>query len=100
MRIIHHPILGDIKDKKKVTIKVDGVEIEAFEGEPIAAALVAAGIKVFRTTRKLGQPRRIFCAVGRCTDCVMTVDGKPNIRTCITPVREGMDIRTQRHDRE
>ncbi len=97
MRIIHHPILGDIEETKKVTIKIDGVGIEARDGEPIASALVAAGVKVFRTTRKLGEPRRIFCAIGRCTDCVMTVDGKPNIRTCITPVREGMDVRTQKH---
>ena len=52
MRIIHHPILGDMPDRKKVIIKVDGAEVEAYEGEPIAAALMAAGIKVFRRTRK------------------------------------------------
>jgi len=95
MRIIHHPILGDIAERKKVIIKVDGAELEAYEGETIASALVAAGIKVFRNTRKLKEPRRIFCALGRCTDCVMTVDGQPNIRTCITPVRDGMEIWTQ-----
>jgi predicted molibdopterin-dependent oxidoreductase YjgC len=96
MRVIHHPILGDIEDRKKITIKVDGVEIEAYEGETIASALVAAEIKVFRNTKKLKEPRRIFCAVGRCTDCVMTVDEKPNVRTCITIVEEGMEIQTQR----
>jgi predicted molibdopterin-dependent oxidoreductase YjgC len=95
MRIIHHPILGDIAERKKVRIKVDGAELEACEGETIASALVAAGIKVFRNTRKLKEPRRIFCALGRCTDCIMTVDGQPNIRTCITPVRDGMEIWTQ-----
>ena len=92
MRIIHHPILGDMEERRKVVIKVDGAAVEAYEDEPIAAALVAAGIRVFRTTRKRSEPRRIFCAVGRCTDCVMTVDGKPNVRTCVTPVREGMEI--------
>lgn len=96
MRIIHHPILGDMGERKKVIIKVDGVEIEAYEGEPIASALIAAGIKVFRNTRKRNEPRRIFCAVGRCTDCIMTVDGQPNVRTCITPVVEGMEIFTQK----
>jgi predicted molibdopterin-dependent oxidoreductase YjgC len=100
MRITNHPIMGNIEKRKKVILKVDGVEIEAYEGEPIAAALVAAGIKVFRNTRKRGEPRRIFCAIGRCTDCVMTVDGKPNVRTCITPVCEDMDIRTQKHSGE
>ena len=96
MRIIHHPVLGDMNSRKKVVIRVDGSEVEAYEGEPIAAALVAAGIKVFRTTRKRNEPRRIFCAIGRCTDCVMTVDGQPNVRTCVTPVRDGMEIRTQK----
>ena len=92
MRIVRHPILGDVEERRKVSISVDGVEVEAYEGEPIAAALVAAGIKVFRTTRKKNEPRRIFCAIGRCTDCVMTVDGQPNVRTCITSVRDGMEI--------
>ena len=36
-----------------------------------------------------------FCAIGRCTDCVMVVDGKPNVRTCITPLAEGMTVETQ-----
>jgi predicted molibdopterin-dependent oxidoreductase YjgC len=81
---------------KKVVIRVDGRPMEAFEGEPIAAALMASGVKVFRRTRKRRQPRGIFCAIGRCTDCIMTVDGMPNVRTCVTPVREGMEIRTER----
>jgi len=96
MRIFHHPILGDMEDRKKVIIKIDGNEVEAYQGEPIASALISAGIRVFRNTRKLNEPRRVFCAVGRCTDCVMTVDGQPNVRTCVTPVREGMEIRTQK----
>ena len=96
MRVIHHPILGDIEKRKRVTIQVDGAEVEAYEGEPIAAALIAAGVKVFRTTRKRNEPRRVFCAVGRCTDCVMTVDGQPNVRTCVTPVRDGIEIWTKK----
>ena len=96
MRIVHHPILGDMEERKRALISVDGEEVEAYEGEPIAAALVAVGIRVFRTTRKLDEPRRIFCAVGRCTDCVMTVDGQPNVRTCVTPVRDGMEIWTRK----
>ena len=92
MRITGHPILEDIKDRKKVMITVDNKQIDAYEGEPIAAALHAAGIKVFRTTRKYEEPRGVFCNRGRCTDCIMKVDGKPNVRTCITMVKEGMII--------
>jgi predicted molibdopterin-dependent oxidoreductase YjgC len=96
MRLEQHPILGKIEKRKEVTIIVDGVKVKALEGEPIAAALVAAGIKVFRHTRKMDAPRRIFCAIGRCTDCVMTVDGNPNVRTCVTAVKDGMEICTLR----
>ena len=95
MRVLDHPILGKVKPGKQVTIEVDGQLVPAFEGEPIAAALLAAGCKVFRYTVKNGEPRGVYCAIGRCTDCVMTVDGRPNVRTCITPVVDGMKIQTQ-----
>lgn len=96
MRVREHPILGRLELGRKVEVKVDGKAVEAFEGEPIAAALMAKGIKVLRRTRKKRDPRGIFCAIGRCTDCIMTVDGMPNVRTCVTPVREGMEIWTER----
>lgn len=93
-RIEEHPILGKTEKRKKVTFTYDGKQIEGYEGEPIAAALKAAGVMVHRHTKK-GSPRGIFCAIGRCTDCVMVVDGKPNIRTCVTPLAEGMTVQTQ-----
>ena len=96
MRVVRHPILGEIEPKRKVKIKVDGKTVEALEGEPIAAALMASGVKVFRKTSKKKEPRGVFCAIGQCTDCIMTVDDVPNVRTCVTPVREGMEIRTER----
>jgi predicted molibdopterin-dependent oxidoreductase YjgC len=96
LRVREHPILRKLELGRKVVIRVDGKAVEAFEGEPIAAALMARGIKVLRRTRKKKQPRGIFCAIGRCTDCIMTVDGMPNVRTCVTPVREGMEIWTER----
>lgn len=92
MRITDHPILENIKNRKKVTIIYDGKKIDASEGEPIAVALFASGIKVLRRTSKYNEPRGIFCNRGRCTDCIMRVNGKPNVRTCITMVKEGMVI--------
>ena len=41
-RVQKHPILGDLKNKRIVHIRVDDQVIEAQEGEPIAAALLAA----------------------------------------------------------
>ena len=93
-RIEKHPIL-EYRRGKKVHITVNGQSIEAYEGEPIAAAMIAAGIDVFRHTTKRGEPRGVFCAIGRCTDCVMRVDGKPSVRTCVTPVRDGMNVENQ-----
>jgi len=94
MRIATHPILGEARCGIGVSIEVDGVSIEAIEGEPIAAALMAAGCMVLRRTPRSGSPRGVFCAVGRCTDCVMTVNGIANVRTCVTPVEAGMRIET------
>ncbi|MBQ9866194.1 MAG: (2Fe-2S)-binding protein [Lachnospiraceae bacterium] len=94
-RIEEHPILGVVEKGRKVCFSFDGKEIEGYEGEPIAAALKAAGVMVHRYTQKEHKPRGIFCAIGRCTDCVMIVDGVPNVRTCITPLKEGMAVRTQ-----
>jgi predicted molibdopterin-dependent oxidoreductase YjgC len=94
-RIENHPILGKPEEREKVTLYVDGESIEAFEGEPIAVALMASGHRVLRYTNKHHDPRGIFCALGRCTDCMMIVNGQPNVRTCITPVRHGMVIETQ-----
>ena len=103
MRIEKHPILGRAKKgrppqspERVVEFTLDGKKMTGFEGEPIAAALIAQGTKFFGTYRKTGAPRGLFCAVGKCTDCVMTVDGLPGVRTCITPLKVGMRIETQK----
>ena len=93
-RVIAHPILGDARTPDTF-IFCDGKKIPAVTGEPIAAALMASGIRARRLTAKTGSPRGIFCGIGRCNDCKMTVDGVPNVRTCVTPVREGMCVETQ-----
>ncbi|MBX5445388.1 (2Fe-2S)-binding protein [Sphaerobacter sp.] len=96
LRVRQHPVLGDLPPTTEVTIYVDDRPIPARAGEPIAAALLAAGIRVCRTMPNRGRPRGPFCGVGRCTDCLMTVDGEPSVRTCVTPVRDGQRIVTQR----
>jgi len=94
-RIEEHPVLGKIEKGRIVKFSLDGKKLEGCEGEPIAAALKAMGVMVHRYTKKEHNPRGIFCAIGRCTDCVMIVNGKPNIRTCVTPLEEGMEVKTQ-----
>jgi len=90
-----HPIL-EFKHGRRVAFSLDGKTMEGFEGEPIAMALHAAGVRVYRETPHLHQPRGFFCAIGNCSSCFMVVDGVPNVRTCITPLREGMKVETQK----
>ena len=94
-RITNHPILGETPERKLVKFTYDGKTLEGYEGEPFASALRVAGVMAHRYTAKKHEPRGVFCAIGRCTDCVMVVDGKPNVRTCITPLAEGMTVETQ-----
>ncbi|MCR5690873.1 MAG: (2Fe-2S)-binding protein [Eubacterium sp.] len=94
-RIEEHPILGKTERGREVEFTFDGQTLKGYENEPIAMALKANGVMTHRYTKKEHKPRGIFCAIGRCTDCVMVVDGKPNIRTCVTPLKEGMVVVTQ-----
>ncbi|MFL0197858.1 (2Fe-2S)-binding protein [Clostridium sp. WILCCON 0269] len=95
MRIDQHPILKQFDKGKLVKFEYDGKTIEGYEGEPIAVALRGNGVMIHRYTSKHSEPRGVFCAIGRCTDCVMIVDGKANVRTCVTPLAAGMKVETQ-----
>lgn len=95
MIVKEHPILGTCGNVEYVNITVDGKPLKVPAGSMIAPALLAEGIRVNRYTRKEHKPRGIFCGIGQCTDCVMVVNGQPNVRTCITRVEEGMVIETQ-----
>lgn len=95
MRVSEHPILA-FPDRKKVTIYYEGRPVEALEGEPIAAALHAAGVRVLRWSPIMHRPRGFFCAIGNCSSCLMEVDGVPNVRVCVEKVRDGMVVRQQR----
>jgi sarcosine oxidase subunit alpha len=95
VRIEEHPIL-EFEKGPIVEFQLDGRRLEGHEGESIAAALQATGVSVLRHSIRFGRPRGFFCAIGRCSSCLMTVDGVPNVMTCITPLREGMRIETQR----
>lgn len=94
-RLTEHPVLGNYEKGEKVTFYYNGQTMEGYEGEPIAAALMAAGVKVHRHTARRHEPRGVFCAIGRCTDCVMVVNGEVNVRTCITPLEADMRVETQ-----
>ncbi|NED94388.1 (2Fe-2S)-binding protein [Phytoactinopolyspora alkaliphila] len=76
----------------------DGRAVPFSAGQSVGAALVAAGILSWRTTRAGHRPRGIFCGIGVCFDCLVTVDGAPNQRACLTTARGGMRVRAQEGD--
>mgnify|MGYP003858936815 CR=1 FL=1 len=83
---------SDIQPGERITLTVDGVEIAAHLGQTLAAALLANGQRILRHTRRAGKPRGLYCAMGVCYDCVMTVNGNPGVRACMTKVEAGMQV--------
>lgn len=94
-RVAVHPILGDLPSARPVPFTFDGETVTGRDGEPLLSALLASGVRVLRTMPDLGDPRGGYCLVGRCSDCQVVVDGAPSVRACVTPVRDGMVVRTQ-----
>jgi len=96
MRIEEHPVLGTFEKGNRVQFSFDGQTMDGFEGEPIAISLRSNGVLIHRYTSRRNEPRGMFCAIGRCTDCIMVVNGRPNIRTCVEPLKSGMIVETQK----
>ena len=78
---------------RSLTLIFDGRPIPAIVGDSVGAALTRAGVRSWRTTRHEGRPRGLFCGIGVCYDCLLTVDGLPNQRACLVPAADGMEVR-------
>lgn len=81
--------------RNPVRITLDGTELVAERGEPVAAALVAAGKIVLARSPKFHRPRGPACFRGACDGCLARVDGVPNQMTCLLPAEDGMTIVSQ-----
>ncbi len=93
--IENHPIL-EFKRGEKIEFTFEGKTVFAYQGETVAMALYRQGINIFSESTKLHRPRGMFCAIGKCSSCMMRVNGVPNVKTCILPVQAGMIIERQR----
>lgn len=91
-RIENHPILGKTEKRKSVTFQFDGKTYEGYEGDTIASALLANGVRTLRKHEASGNPRGIYCNIGHCYECRVTVDGETNVRACLTPIQENMVV--------
>lgn len=78
-----------------VTIRVDGHDVIAERGEPIAVALAASGRLLLGRSAKYHRPRGAACYAGRCDGCLMRVDGRPSRATCRVPCEAGAEVETQ-----
>ena len=90
------PRMPGVERGRALSIVVDGADVGAYEGESVAAALLGSGRRFTRWTARTGEPRGYVCGMGICQDCLVTVDGRPNVRACMTPVRDGLRVETQR----
>jgi predicted molibdopterin-dependent oxidoreductase YjgC len=89
------PVKAGVERGRPLTFFFDGEPIAAYEGETVAAALLAAGRRTLRITAVTGTPRGVFCGMGVCFDCLVVIDGEPSRRACVTFVTEGMRVETQ-----
>lgn len=81
--------------ERPITLLLDGDPVAARAGQTVGAALTAAGVRSWRTTRQDNRPRGLFCGIGVCFDCLLTVDGVPNQRACLVSARDGMVLETR-----
>lgn len=91
-RIDNHPVLGKLEERKTVQFQFDGKTYEGYEGDTIASALMAHGIRTLRLHEESGNPRGIYCNIGHCYECRVTVNEEENVRACITPIKENMVV--------
>ena len=80
---------------KRLRISIDGVSLDVPPGTTVAAAMVEAGRLVVHRSTRLEHPRGMFCGMGVCFACLLSINGRPDVRACLTEVKEGMVVETQ-----
>lgn len=83
------------RGEQLVRLTIDGVVHQVPAGVSVAVALLLTGHRQFGATGLSGAPRAVFCGMGSCFECVATVDGAADTRTCITPVADAMTVETR-----
>jgi sarcosine oxidase subunit alpha len=95
-RIEHHPVLGLQEKRKPISFNFNGVTYQGLEEDTVASALLANGIRTLRYQEEKGTPRGIYCNIGHCFECRITVNDTEGVRACLTLVQEGMEIKSGR----
>jgi aerobic-type carbon monoxide dehydrogenase small subunit (CoxS/CutS family) len=95
LRISNHPILDFSKEREKINFTFNDELVQGYDGDTIASALHALGVKQLSMSIKRKRPRGLYCAIGNCSSCHMIVNDVANVKTCITLLEEGMKVRLQ-----
>lgn len=74
----------------------NGEKIPFESGDSVAAALLRSGKSVLRTTRFTGEPRSIFCGIGHCYDCLVSINGVINQRACLAKAELNLNVESQK----
>ena len=88
-------VLETWREKRKITFYYNNKKLQGQEGDSIASALHVNGVKTLSHSLRFFRPRGFFCGIGKCSSCFMTVDDIPNVRTCITPLKNNNEILEQ-----
>lgn len=86
-----HPVRGN----ESGSVTVDGVVVPVRPGQTVAGVLLGMGRTSWRSTRRDGRPRGVFCGIGVCFDCLVVVNGVPDVRACLRTVTDGDVIEAQ-----
>ena len=93
LRINKHPVTNRSSTHgRPIKILVNNQPFEVFEGESLAAALWASGLIAVGHNHEAEIPRGMYCGIGHCYECRVTVDGIEDVRSCLISVREGMQV--------
>lgn len=82
--------------EQPVHITVDGRPLTGVSGQSIAGVMLGADMRSWRSTARANAPRGIFCGIGVCFDCLVSVDGVRDVRACQRQAREGDVVELQR----
>lgn len=91
-RIMTHPVLGEIDEGDQLSFTFNGTSYPALKSDTIASALLANDIRILRHHETSGRPRGIYCNIGHCFECRVTVNGEPGVRACLIAVEEHMEV--------
>jgi hypothetical protein len=79
----------------EILFQWNGSTVAAEPGDTVASALYRSGVRTFTYSYQYGRPRGLLCLTGSCPNCMVNVDGVPNVRSCTTPARSGLSVLSQ-----